>query len=331
MNRYLRRQFLLTAGAVLVSPLVRAQRTPPLRRIGVLVGGASGPQEQAQLAALRQGLLHLGWLEGRNIQIDNRWGEGNIAVMRTQAEALASGNPDVLATSTATALREMQRAAGQIPIVFWGVSDPVGNKFVQSLARPGNNTTGFSLFQYEMGGKWLQLLKETAPFLKRALVLMNEKNPNLPGWMYAIEPVARSVGLELVRPKVMDAAQIESAISAFSREANGGLLVLPDPFLTSTVHQELILKLTTLHRLPSVYGLSIYPQRGGLISYGIDQVDLARRAASYVSRILNGEKVADLPIEQPTKFELVINLKTAKQLGLKIPQAMLVRADELIQ
>lgn len=331
MNRYLRRQFLLSTGALLASPLVRAQRTDPLRRIGVLVGGASGPQQQAQLAALREGLLQLGWMEGRNIQIDHRWGEGNIAVMRTQAEALVSGKPDVLATSTATALREIQRATGKIPIVFWGVSDPVGNKFVQSLARPDGNTTGFSLFQYEMGGKWLQLLKETAPRLKRALVLMNEKNPNLPGWLHAIEPVARSLGLELIRPNVMDAAQIESAISAFSREVDGGLLVLPDPFLTSTVHQELILKLTTLYRLPSVYGLSIFAQRGGLISYGIDQVDLARRAASYVSRILNGEKLADLPVQQPTKFELVINLKTAKQLGLKIPQSMLVRADEVIQ
>ena len=331
MKRYLRRQFLLLAGALLASPLVHAQRPVTMRRVGVLLGGASDPQGLAHLAALREGLQQLGWMEGRNIQIEHRWGGGIASVMRTQAEALVSGKPDVIATSTATALRETQRVAVNIPVVFWGVSDPVGNKFVQSLARPGGNTTGFSLFQYDMGGRWLQLLKEAAPHLKRALVLMNAGNPNLPGWLHAIEPVARSLGLALIHPSVMDAAQIEPAISAFAREANGGLLVLPDPFLTSAGNQELILKLTTTLRLPSVYGLSVFAQKGGLISYGVDQVDLAKRAAIYVSRILNGEKPADLPVEQPNKFELVINLKTAKQLGLKIPQSILIRADELIQ
>ena len=337
MSRYIRRQILFSLSALLASPLVRAQRAVPVCRVGVLVcrvgvlvgGRASDPEPQAQLAALRQGLQQLGWMEGRNIEIDPRWGEGKVAVMRTQIEALVSGKPNVIAVSTATALREAQRVAGQIPIVFWGVSDPVGNKFVQSLARPDGNTTGFSLFEYEMGGKWLQLLKEVAPHLKRALVLMNAANPNLPGWLRAIEPIAPALGLALIRPNLKDAAQIEPAISSFAREANGGLIVLPDPFLSAS--RELIVKLAERYRLPLVSGLGSYTELGGLISYGIDQVDLAKRAATYVSRILNGEKPSELPVQAPTTFELVINMKTAKALGTKIPPSFLVRVDRVIE
>lgn len=249
--------------------------------------------------------------------------------MRAQAEALVSGKPNVIAVSTATALRETQRAAGNIPIVFWAVSDPVGNKFVRNLARPDGNTTGFSLFEYEMGGKWLQLLKEAAPHLKRALVLMNAANPNLPGWLRAIEPVAPALGLELIRPNVFDAAQTEPAISAFARDANGGLILLPDPFLAP--HREVIIKLTAKYRLPMLSGVSSFSDLGGLISYGIDQVDLAKRAVNYVSRILNGEKLGELPVQAPTMFELVINMKTARAFGLRIPQTFLVRADRVIE
>jgi putative tryptophan/tyrosine transport system substrate-binding protein len=330
MSRYLRRHIIFSLGGFLASPSVSAQQALPLRHVGVLVGGlASDSGAQAQLAALRQGLQQIGWREGRNMEFEHRWGEGKVAVMRTQAETLVSGKPNLIVVSTATALSEVQRVAGNIPIVFWGVSDPVGNKFVQSLARPGGNITGFSLFEYEMGGKWLQLLKEAAPGLKRALVLMSAANPNLPGWLRAIEPTALSLGLTLIRPDVTDAAQIEPAISAFAREANGGLIVLPDPFLSAS--RELILKLTERYRLPSIYGLRIFAELGGLISYGIDQVDLAKRAAVYVSRILNGEKPGELPVQAPTTFELVINMKTAKALGLRIPQTILVRADLVIE
>lgn len=325
-----RREAVLVLLALGFAPLTgSAQKTVAMPRLGVLIGLANSPRGQEHLTGLREGLQQVGWIEGQNIQIDLRWGDGKAAVMRAQAEALVSGKPDLIAVSTATALREVQRAAGKIPIVFWGASDPVGNKFVQNMAHPEANTTGFSLFEYEMGGKWLQLLKEAAPRLKRILVLMSAVNPNWPGWLRAIEPIAPSLGLELVRPNVTDVAQIELAISAFAREANGGVLVLPDPFLAT--HQELLSRLITKLRLPSISGVSDYVHSGGLIAYGIDQNDLARRAGIYVSRILKGEKPGDLPVQSPTKFELIINLKTAKALGLKISQSLLLRANEVIE
>ena len=281
------------------------------------------------MSAFLEGMRHLGWIEGRNIEIERRWGEGMVGIMRTQAELLVSGRPDVLAVSTATALSEVRRAAGGIPIVFWGVSDPVGNNFVQVLARPEGNITGFSLFNYEMGGKWLQILKEVSPHLKRALVLMNAANPNWPGWRRAIEPVASSVGLQLILPEVRDAAQLERAVAGFAREPNGGLLVLPDPFMTA--NRDSILKLAGRLRLPAIYGQVEWVRQGVLVAYGVDQLDLARRAAAYVSRILKGEKPGELPVQAPTRFEFAVNMKTAATLGLRIPPSILVRADEVIR
>jgi putative ABC transport system substrate-binding protein len=326
-----RRLLLLSLGGMLVSPLARAQRTSALRRVGVLIGGANDEGNNAELAALRQGLRELGWTEGSNIELDLRWGEGRIAVMRSQADAIVNGKPDAIAVSTATALREVQRAAGDTPIVFWGVSDPVGNKFVRDLARPDGNTTGFSLFEYEMGGMWLKLLKEVSPALKRVLVLMHASNPNWPGWQRALEAVAPVQGLELSKPVLVEEAQIEPAVVAFAREGGGGMLVLPDPFLTPPSRAGAITGAAIRHRLPSVYGVVKYAAAGGLMTYGPDQADLARRAAGYVSRILRGEKPSQLPVQRPVRFEFVVNMRTARALNLRIPQSILLRADQVIE
>lgn len=328
-----RRQFLIGAGALASSSLLRAQNPGTVRRIALLMGTAKGTSKDshgnAQASALRDALRQLGWIEGRNLRIEYRWGEGDAKLMRSQAEELVAGRPEIILAQTATALREVQRAAGAIPIVFWTVSDPVGNKFVSNLSRPGGNTTGFSLFEYEMGGKWLQLLKEVTPRLRRVFLLMSVRNPNWPGWRRAIELAAPSLGLQVEHIELTDVAQIGPAVSAFAQKPNGGLVVLPDPFLSP--QREAIVMLAAKHRLPAIYGPSAYTQAGGLISYGIDSVDLARRAASYVDRILKGEKPGDLPIQKPTKFELEINLGAAKALGLQIPQSVLLRADRVIE
>ena len=327
--RMLRRQLLLCFGGIVASRLANSQSSPAFRRIGILVGTASDSLGQAQLAALRESLNKLGWIEGQNIEVIVGWGEGKLDLIQTQVEALIKGKSAVIGVSTATALREMQRAAGKTPIVFWGVSDPVGNKFVNNLARPGDNITGFSLFEYEVGGKWLQLLTEAAPKLKRVLLLMNAANPNRPGWVFALDRDARTLGLELVKPNVTDPTHIEPAIAEFGREPNGGLLVLPDPFIAPV--SRLVVNLATRYRLPAVYGVSRFAEGGGLIYYGIDQTELARRAALYISRILHGEKPGDLPVQAPTVFELVINNKTARALGLRFPQSMLLRANRVIE
>jgi putative ABC transport system substrate-binding protein len=288
-----------------------------------------GVKDAAWAAALRASLGQHGWIEGRNVVFEFRWGEGQPALMRSHAAELASRNPDVIVVRSATALREAKRAAGEIPIVFVSVSDPVGNGFIQSLARPGANITGFSNLDYEMAGKWLQLLKDVAPGVKRVLVLQSPNNPNWPGWLRAIDSSSTALKLDIVRGSITDLAQIQPAISAFARVPDGGLLVLPDPFLSP--QRDLIFTLATEHRLPAVYGGSGYDTGGGLIYYGVDQADFPRLAALYINRILNGEKPANLPVQAPTKFNLIVNLKIARKLGLTVPSSILVQADRVIE
>jgi putative ABC transport system substrate-binding protein len=324
-----RRAFLLVACASLWSPPPRAQRALHTRLVGVLSGNPYDSIGQASLSAFRHGLERAGWKEGRNIEIDHRWGEGDPGRIRAQADELVKRSPDVIAVHTATALREVRRATAAIPIVFWAVSDPLGNKFVSNLSRPGGNVTGFSLFEYDMGPKWLQLLKEAAPRVARVLVLMHSNNPNLPGWLRTLEPSAPLLGIRIAAPKINDGKEIEAMISAFAREPNGGLLVLPDPQLLP--YRDVIIKVAATHKLPAIYGVTRFSEHGGLMAYAAEQGDLANRAAMYVARILNGERPGDLPIQQPTKFELAINNRTARALGLKLPRTLLMRADLVIE
>ena len=321
-----RRQFVLSASMLVAASFVRAQERGNARRIAVLMGGTEDP---AWIAGLRESFRKLGWIENGNVVFEYRWGEGEAALMRKHAVDLVTWKPDVIVVRSATALREVQRAAGNVPIVFVSVSDPVGNGFVKSLSRPGGNTTGFSNLEYDMAGKWLQLLKEVAPNVKRVLALQSPNNPNWPGWLRAIESSASILSMDVVRGSVTDRANIEPTISAFAREPNGGLLVLPDPFLAP--QHDLILSLAKGYRLPAVYGGSSFERGEGLIYYGVDPSDFARLAALYVSRILNGEKAGNLPIQAPTKFRLLVNLSVAKTLGLTIPTSILVRADAVIE
>jgi putative ABC transport system substrate-binding protein len=326
MGEIERRQFLLCVAVLLSTPFASAQGRGTLRRVAVLTGGTTDP---AWVAALRENLGQLGWIEDRNVVIDYRWGEGDAALMRKHAADLVSRKPDVMLVRSATALREARRAAGEIPIVFVSVSDPVGNGFVQSLAHPGGNITGFSNLDYDMAGKFLQLLKEVAPHVKRVFVLQSPNNPNWPGWLRAIDASASTLKLEVVRGSVTDGAQIEPTISAFARESNGGLLVLPDPFLRP--QRDLIFNLAKRFRLPAVYGGGGFDNGKGLIYYGVDDTDFARQAALYVSRILNGEKAGTLPVQAPTKFKLHVSANVAKTLGLTLPASILVRADKVIE
>jgi putative ABC transport system substrate-binding protein len=329
MGAIKRRQFVLCAGALLVVRFDGASGADNLRRVAVLMGGSDDPQGQAAFAALRENLWQLGWTEGRNVVIEYRWGKGQVTLMRTYAEDLVKWNPDVIVVRSATALREVRRVAGSIPVVFVSVSDPVGNGFVQSLARPGANITGFSNLEYEMAGKWLQLLKEVAPHVTRVLPLQSANNPNWPGWLRAIESSLPALNLKLSRPNITDGAQIEPVIAAFAREANGGLIVLPDPFLQP--YRGLIFSLSEKHRLPAIYGGAGYDSGEGLIYYGVDPVDLSRRAAIYVNRILNGERAGELPVQAPTKFEMVVNARAAKALGLAVPPSVLIQADRVVE
>jgi putative ABC transport system substrate-binding protein len=324
-----RRQFLLCVSLLLAASVTEGQKGEKLRRVAVLMGGSEDPQGVAAFAALREGLRQLGWIEGRNLDIKYHWGKGQVTSIRAYAEDLVKWKPDIIVVRSATALREVRSVAGEVPIVFVSVSDPVGNGFVQSLARPGGHITGFSNLEYEMAGKWLQLLKEIAPKVTRVLTLQGASNPNWRGWQRAMETYVSAVNLQLTRPTITDGAQIEPVIAAFAREPNGGLIVLPDPFLQP--HRALIFSLAAKHRVPAIYGGGGYDSGEGLIFYGVDAVDLSRRAAVYVNRILNGEKAGELPVQTPTKFELVVNIKAAKALGLAVPTSLLVRADRFIE
>jgi putative ABC transport system substrate-binding protein len=310
--------------------VARAQQGGRMRRIGVLMNLASDDVEgQARLAAFHQGLQQLGWSVGSNVRIDYRWGAGDVDRIRTFASELVAFAPDVILSTGSPSAAALQQATHTVPIVFVTVVDPVGSGFVDSLARPGGNVTGFTLFEYSISGKWLELLKEIAPGLTRAAVIRDAALTAGGGQLGAIQAVAPSVGVEVTPVNVRDAGEIERAITAFARSSNGGLIVTGSTL--AAVHRDLIITLAIRHKLPAIYFARYFVLGGGLISYGPDYFDQYRRAASYVDRILKGEKPADLPVQAPTKYELVINLQTAKVLGLDIPSTLLARADEVIE
>jgi putative ABC transport system substrate-binding protein len=327
-----RREFITLLGGVTAAwPLAaRAQQGERMRRIGSLMGqAADDPVAQIRNAAFLQGLQELGWTVGRNTQIEYRWAAGDANRMRRYAAELVALAPDVILASGGFGMGPLQQATRTVPIVFVNVTDPVGAGFVDSLARPGGNATGFLLVEYGIGAKWLELLKQIAPRVTRVAVLRDPATASGTGQLGAIQSVAPSFGVELRPADVRDAGQIERTIAAFAREPNGGLIAIAGAL--ANVHRDLIIGLAARHRLPAVYAYRHFVTGGGLISYGPDTIDQYRRAAGYVDRILNGQKPADLPVQAPTKYELVINLKIAKALGLDVAPILLARADEVIE
>jgi putative ABC transport system substrate-binding protein len=328
-----RREFItLLGGAAAAWPVAAgAQQQERMRRIGVLAGGAAATDADTQErnAAFAKSLQELGWVVGRNVQIDFRYGLGNAANIRKYAAELVALAPDVILVSGALALAPLLQVTRTVPIVFVSVADPVGAGFVESMARPGGNATGFIQFEYSLSGKWLELLKEIVPSVTRAAVLRDPSITAGVGQFAVIQSVASSIGLDVRPVNLRDAGEIERAVTAFARSANGGLVVTASAL--SLVHSELILALAARHKLPAIYPRRSFVAAGGLISYGFDALDQVQRAAGYVDRILKGEKPADLPVQAPTKYELIVNLKTAKALGLDVPPMLLARADEVIE
>jgi putative tryptophan/tyrosine transport system substrate-binding protein len=326
-----RREFIaLAGGAAALAPLATSAQER-MRRVGVL---QTQPQDDAEskvrLAAFIEGLQQLGWSDGRNMQAEYRWGAGgDVGRIHRYAAELVALAPDVIFVTGTANVGPLLQATRTVPIVFGNVTDPVGAGFVDSLARPGGNATGFVQFEYGLSGKWLELLKEISPGVRRAAVLRDPGISSGLGQFGAIQAVAPSLGLEVIPVNVRDAGEIERSIAAFARSPNGGLIVTGSAL--SAIHGRLIITLADRHRLPAVYFLRRFIPDGGLISYGPDVTDQYRRAASYVDRILKGEKPADLPVQAPIKFELVINLKTARALGLTLPPTLLARADEVIE
>jgi putative tryptophan/tyrosine transport system substrate-binding protein len=326
-----RRKFLATlGGAAAAWPLAaRAQQIQRMRRIGVLsIVAANDPEGQARLAAFLQGLHQLGWSEGHNLSIDARWATTDAEILRHAAE-LAALAPDIILATATAAVAPLQRATRTVPIVFVNVIDPVGAGFVASLARPGGNATGFTPFEYGIAGKWLELLKQIVPGVTRAAVLRDPAVASGIGQFAAIQAVAPALGVEVRPVDVRDLGEIERGIMAFARTSNSGLIVTGS--VSAIVYRELIVTLAARHSLPAVYPYRYHINAGGLIAYGPDTTDPYRRAAIYVDRILRGEKPADLPVQTPTKYELIINLKAAKALGLDVPATLLARADEVIE
>jgi ABC-type uncharacterized transport system substrate-binding protein len=327
-----RRKFLATlGGAAAAWPLAaRAQQQERMRRIGILLNLASDDAEgQARLAAFYQGLQQLGWTVGRNVQINYRWGAGDADRIRKFAAELIMLAPDVILSAGSPSVAALQQATRTVPIVFVTVVDPVSSGFVDTLARPGGNITGFALLEYSISGKWLQLLKEIAPRVTRAAVIRDPALTSGGGQLGVIQAVAPSVGVEVTPLNVRDRGEIERAITAFARSPNGGLIVTASTL--AGVHRDLIIALAARHKLPAVYAVRYLVVNGGLISYGPDTIDQYRRAAGYIDRILKGEKPTDLPVQAPTKYDLVINLNTAKALDLEVPPTLLARADEVIE
>jgi len=327
-----RREFIrFVSGAAAAWPFrVRAQQGDRIRRIGVLTGTrAEDLDNKARLAAFEQALQQLGWTPGRNVRIDYRFAGGDAATSRKQAEELVALAPDVILSTGSFSTGSLLQATHTVPVVFVIVPDPVGSGFVDSLSQPGGNATGFMQFEYGLSGKWLELLKEIAPSLTRVIVLWDPAITAGIGQFTIIQSVATSAGVDVKPVKLRDAGEIERAITAFARSQNGGLIVTASAF--GLVHRDLIIALAARHKLPAVYPESLFIAAGGLISYGANFIDQYRRVASYVDRILKGEKPADLPVQAPNKYELIINLKTAKALGLTIPPSVLARADEVIE
>jgi len=326
-----RREFItLLGGAVAASPLAAwAQQSERMRRIGLLMAFAeSDPEGQTFVAAFREGLQKAGWTEGHNIRIDTRWAAGDTEAIQRLAKELVALQPDLILSPTTPTTAALLQQTRTIPLIFVNVADPIGSGFVASLSRPGGNITGFITMEPTIAGKWLELLKEIAPRVARVALLFNPATA-IYFDIYPFKAAALSFGVEVIAASVHDSSDIESVLAAQVREPNGGLVVVPDAFLNA--HREAITSLAARYRLPAVYPHRIFPDAGGLLSYGNVPIDNYRRAASYVDRILKGEKPSELPVQIPVKFELVINLKTANALGLEVPLFLQQRADEVIE
>jgi putative tryptophan/tyrosine transport system substrate-binding protein len=323
------RDFITLVGGVAMAWPLGARASEP--RVGVLMSTAADePEGRARFAAFRDALQQLGWTDGRNVRIDIRWPASEPDNYRKYAAELVALRPDVILASSSASLAALQQMTRSVPIVFTNVIDPVGAGFVMSLSRPGGNTTGFSSFEYSLSGKWLELLKQFAPNVTRTAILRDPALAAGIGQFAAIQALAPpSFGVELTPIDVRDPGEIERGITAFARERNGGLIVTASS--AARTHRELIISLAMQHRLPNVFPFRHYPSNGGLASYGPDAIDEHKRAAVYIDRILKGEKPSDLPVQAPTKYELVINLKSAKALGLTVPPTLLARADEVIE
>ena len=326
-----RRDFITLVGGAAAWPVVaRAQKTDSMRRIGVLIGGAESDGEtRSRVAGFRNGLQALGWTEGRNIKIDYRFTSSDPARIQADAAELVRLAPDVMLTSPGQVALLLHKATRTIPIIFANVPDPVGIGLVASLPRPGGNVTGFTSTEAEVAGKWLEVLKEAAPSVTQVAVIYSPPNPAWQGRLRAIEAVAPALNVKVTPVGIRDAGEIDRAIQGLGDISSCGVILLPAVF--TIAHREAFIALAARHRLPAVYPIRVFVSNGGLISYGHDVIDQFRRAASYVDRILKGEKPADLPVQAADRFELVINLKTAKALGLTIPPMLLGRADEVIE
>jgi putative tryptophan/tyrosine transport system substrate-binding protein len=327
-----RRKFitLLASGAAAWPLASRAQQSDRIRRVGVFMDyPAEHPEGQVRDAAFLQGLQELGWAVGRNVQINYRWGIGDADLMRRYATELVALQPDIILASGTATVGPLLQVTRSVPIVFASVADPVGAGFIANLARPGGNATGFTVFEYGLSAKWLELLKEIAPQVTRAGVLRDPVLTTGIGQFAAIQSVAPSLGVEAIPINLREADEIERAITALARTSTGGLIVTASAL--ATVHRDLVVALAARYRLPTVYSNRLFVTSGGLICYSPDRIEQFRRAAGYVDRILRGEKPGDLPVQAPTKYELVINLKTAKSLGIEIPPMLLARADEVIE
>jgi putative tryptophan/tyrosine transport system substrate-binding protein len=326
-----RRDFIkVVAGSAAAWPLAaRAQQGEQMRRIGELGSAGIETDQQASVAIFKEVLHQLGWIDGRNVRVEVRWARGDPAEARRSAEELVALPADVIAVTGQLGLQALLRATRSVPIVFVGIVDPVGTDLIDSLARPGGNATGFVLFEYALAGKWAELLKQIAPTVTRVAVLRDATISAGIGQFAVIQSAAPSIGVDVSAIKLRDARQIEQDITRFANSPNGGLILTASPL--AVVHQNLVVALAARHKLPAVYYRRYFVASGGLISYGPDIDEQYRGAASYVNRILKGEKPADLPVQAPTKYELVINLKTAKALGLSVPQSLLSRADEVIE
>jgi putative tryptophan/tyrosine transport system substrate-binding protein len=328
-----RRAFITLLGGAAAWPLAaRAQQGERKRRIGVLMAhGENDPEFHDYLSAFREGLQKLGWTEGRNIQIDSRWGAlDNAETRQRSAKELIALEPDLILTQNTPPTASMLEQTRTIPVVFVIVADPIGSRFVQSLARPGANATGFTIMEPTIAGKWLELLKEIAPRINRTAFLFNPATtPYRDIYLKPFEAAAELLGVEAIAAPVHDAPELESVVAAHAREPNGSLIVMPDGFLN--VHRAEIVLLAARYHVPTIYPWRFFTELGGLVSYGSAQSDMFRTAATYVDRILRGEKPADLPVQAPTKYELVVNLKSAKSLGLEVPPLLQQRADEVIE
>jgi putative tryptophan/tyrosine transport system substrate-binding protein len=326
-----RREFIVVGGAMLAQPFAAlAQQPEPVRRIAVLQDYAADDLEgQAQLAAFREALRKLGWTENKNMHIDYRAAAVDADQVRAYAAELAAMHPDVVLAAGGTLVAAVQRASQSVPIVFVNATDPVGSGLVASLSRPGGNATGFTQFEFGISAKWLELLKELAPGILRVAVIRDPTARGGGGQLGAIQAVAPSLRVELSPIDPIDPETIERGLAAFSGEKQGGLIVTTSRL--ARVHRDLIISLANRHRLPAIYPFRVYPADGGLISYGPSSIEPYRRAAGYVDRIFKGEKPAEMPVQAPTRYELVVNLKAAKQIGLTVPPATLARADEVIE